>query len=523
MLEIKQRLEKLISNAIGKPVILKDLPPDSEFGDFTLPCFTLGKSPEEIVSSIPESDEYVLEPVSGYLNIRLNWNTLAPDILDSAGKRKPRASGKIMIEFCQANTHKALHLGHIRNICIGESLARILEFLGYDVIRANYQGDVGPHVAKCLWGYLNLGLKEPENEKGKWLGEVYAKACETAPEEDVRRITAALYSGEKEITELWKKTREWSLKYFEKVYRELGVKFDKLYFESEVAKPGLEISRKLLESGIAKLSDGAIISDLGDLGVLVLVNRNGLPLYPAKELALWEIQAREADKCIHVVASEQKLYFRQITALWKKINPEIAEKHVHLPYEIVRLRTGKMSSRSGNVVVYDDVMESLTREVKKRTDDRETAKKISVAALKYAMLKPDINTQIIFDPSESLKLEGNTGPYVLYTFVRSASILRSAQPVSVEKIRLNEKETEIIKHLSRFEQTVLKSAESMKPHILVNYLYSLCVSFNRFYESLPVLKAEKGEKEKRIKIVEAVNRTIRTCLELLGIPVVERM
>ncbi len=528
---LKSELSSTLSRVLGKNVEVRELPAGSPHGDFCLPCFGLSPDPVSAASDLASSvrAEFVIPISEGpYLNFRIDWEKFAPRLLKAVGPSYGRGNEgkKVMVEFCHANTHKELHIGHVRNLCIGEAVARILEFRGNRVLRANYQGDIGPHVAKCIWGYLNLEFPEPKDpvEKGRLLGKLYTEACKKAPEEEVKRITKALYEGDPETVEVWRKTREWSLEYFDSIYREFGVRFDRLYFESQTAEPGKRIALDLLRRGIAKISDGAVVVDLTefDLGIVVLVTKEGYPLYPAKELGLAELQFSEGiDRCIHVVASEQNLYFKQVFKIFEMMDPELSAKSHHLSYELVRLKSGKMSSREGNVVTYHDVTEALRKKVEAEYGS-ESAGKVALAALKYGMLKMDTNTPVSFDLEEATKLKGDTGPYLLYTLVRAKSILEKAgDPGGLEFSDLAPEEIELLRLISRFPSVVKKSAEDLKPHRLARFLFDLSDAFNRFYEKHRVVGSE--HEGRRLEIVRCVSTVLETGLGLLGIETVSRM
>lgn len=532
--------------------------PKPMFGDYAFPCFSLAKAfkknaveiAKEIAARIkPTKEIEKIVAVQGYVNFFINKKIMVEEILKEILKKKERfgdgsCKEKIMVEFCHANTHKAFHIGHVRNICLGESISRILEKKGVKVIRANYQGDIGMHVAKTLWGLLNLkklNLKIPKKNKGSWLGIVYAKANQAAEnkkiEEEINEINRKLYARDKKIMKLWKKTRQWSLDYFKKtIYPDFNVKFDRFYFESEVERKGIEIVKKLLEKGIAKKSEGAIVIDLKKfgLGIFVLLRSDGLPLYSTKDLYLAELQNKEynPDKILHIVGSEQNFYFKQLIKTLEIIAPEIAKKEKHISYELVILPSGKMASREGTVVLYENVLKKLIelakKEIKKRAklnrkELEKRAKKIALSAIKYAMLSQSMEKVIVFNENEIMKFEGNTGPYLLYTYARASSILRKSGKKRIKfKIKsLKEQEINLAKELWNFLETIERAKTQIDPSIIANYCYKLAQTFNEFYHACPVLKSE--EKEQRLAIVQATRIILKESLRLLGIETLEKM
>lgn len=542
-----------------------ETPPQPEFGDIASnTCFSLSKklkkSPQQIANEIVKKIKIPkgsliskVEAKAGYINFFFDYTKITKPILkrifkennnygsSDIGKKK-----SIMVEFAHPNTHKGFHIGHLRNICIGECISKILEFTGHKVYRTNYQGDIGPHVAKCLWGFMNLHkFKAPKENKGEWLSKVYSKVNRYFSEDEkvkqqIMRINNKLYGRDKGIVKIWKMTRKWSLDYLDKIYKELDTKFDKLYFESEVEKRAVEISKELLKKGIAKLSEGAIIIDLSkyDLGIFVLLTKVGNPLYESKDLALAEREFGDfkIDKCIHVVGSEQKFYFQQLFKVFELINSVAAGKSYHLVYELVTLKKGKMSSRLGTVVLYnelkEEILEKTLKEIEKRNpkigkrEKQNLAEKIALGALKYGMLSISCDKLLAFDWEEALQLEGNTGPYLQYAHTRCNGILKKTRgwKVNFENKNLVEEEKKLIKKLMEFPDVVEHSLRDFRPHYICNYAYELATIFSEFYHSCPVIRAETKElRHFRLTLVKATKITLKNSLSLLGIETPERM
>ena len=559
---ILKKIDLLKHKKIGETF---ETPPDPKFGDLASNvCFSLSrklKKPpkaiaEEIVKKIKIPKDSLIEKVeakAGYINIFFNYSKIAKFSLkkilkekNSYGSSNIGKKKKIMIEFAHPNTHKGFHIGHLRNICIGESVSRILEFTGHKVLRTNYQGDIGPHVAKCLWGFINLHkFKAPKENRGDWLGQVYSEAARKFNEDkkvkqEVMKINKKLYERDKEYLKLWKMTRKWSLDDFDKIYEELGTKFDKLYFEAEVEKRAIEISKELLKKGIAKSSEGAIIIDLSkyDLGIYVLLTKEGNPLYESKDLALAEQQFGDfkIDRCIHVVGAEQKFYFQQLFRVFELIGSPGAGKSDHLVYELVTLKKGKMSSRLGTIILYNqlrnEMLKITLKEVEKRNpkmskkEKLELAKKIGFGALKYGMLRLSPDKLLIFDMDEALQLEGNTGSYLQYAHTRCNGILKKAKDwrKNFDNKSLLKEEKKIIKKLIEFSDVVEKALRDFRPHYICNYAYELANIFSEFYHVCPVLKAEtKKMRDFRLTLVKATKITLKNSLNLLGIGTPEIM
>ncbi|MBS3056011.1 MAG: arginine--tRNA ligase [Candidatus Aenigmarchaeota archaeon] len=510
-------------------------PPKNIDADLCLPCFELD---EEKFNTLVEKMRKAkfnfikeINTVGRYINFYINSPEFSKMVLSECSKNYgAQKQDKIyMIEFFHANTHKEMHIGHVRNACIGNAVCRIQEFLGNKVIRANYQGDIGPHVAKVMWGYKHLGLKEPKTGKGEWLGKVYAKTNNFIKgneklENEIRNITKSMYDQDKNVMNEWKKTRKWSLEYYDRIYKEFGLKFDRLYFESEVYGSGIKNVKKLLKNHIAKESEGAIIVDMKDknLGVFILLRSDEAPLYSTKDIGLAELQFREFkfDKLIHIVGSEQKFYFQQLFEVLGMIRPEYKEKNVHVPYELVTLKTGKMSSREGNIVTYDDLKNELVKKLRPNAKNKKDLMKISMGALKYTMLKADNNKVNVFDLDEATQLEGHTGPYIQYTYARLQSILRKSKK-NPKLQALGEDEKEIIKQLSMFPDVVDNAGRSFRPHYITHYLFELASMMNNYYHKKQIIEDEN--EAGLLLMVEAVCNVLKSGMNMLGIEELERM
>lgn len=548
------------------------IPPKRDMGDCAFPCFEIAKNlkqnPAQVAQDIVEKIKKLkghkfideVKAFGPYVNFFLNAQELAKIVLgendDERGKDKLGKGMRVMVEFAHPNTHKAFHIGHLRNITTGESIVRILENAGYKVIRANYQGDVGMHIAKCLWGVLSKKYKVESikdelkaiDDKVAFLGKAYAagsKAFEESEEakKEIVEINDKIYSKDKEIKEVYQETRGWSLEYFNKVYTRVGSHFDRLYFESETFRRGIEIVEKFLKKGIFKESEGAIIFEGSKHGLhdRVFINSKGFPTYEAKDLALAELQFKEysPDAIYHVVAREQSEYFKVMFKALEYTLPKSIGKEKHLVYGWVSLKEGKMSSRTGNVVLgewlLDEVKSRILEimkngEVKVTVGNREgIAERVALAAVKYAFLKTGISNDIQFDMKESISTSGDSGPYLLYIVARIKSILRKADVT--ERLRvtkygdvLEPVEKKLLMQLARFGEATEKAALELDPSKIAQYLFTLAQDFNNFYHECPVLQAEdEAVKKFRFTLIQAVERVMTRGLYLLGVEVVEEM
>ncbi len=566
-MDTKLEVVKLLSKAAGlkesEVSEILEVPPSPELGDFALPCFKLAaklkKAPQIIAKEISgkiKSGELIKEvkATGPYVNIFVNQSQIAENlifnVLAKAGRfgEQSKNNQNVMIEFCHANTHKAFHIGHLRNIVLGESFSRVMEFNGFNVLRVNYQGDIGPHVAKCLWAYQKYHNDEvPKKDRGVWLGKIYAEGAKHhADSEEVQKevaeLTQKLYAGkDKKLMLLWKKTRGWSIEEFEKLYKELDVTFKEFYFESQVEAAGKKIALDMLKKGSATRDQGAIVVDLKkyDLGVCVILATDGHPLYTTKELGLAQkkLAKYNLDKSIHVVGQEQELFFKQMFKIYELLGWPIGKISHHLSYGLVMLPEGKMSSRLGEVVIYHDLAEKVKskalEEVKKRNLNLSAAKqkliadKVAIAALKFGMLKQSPDKTIIFDWERALEFEGDTGPYLQYAFVRARKIMQKAGKMpNKASFSLLQQPAEIalVKNIALFPEVVKKAGREYAPNAVANYAFELANTFSSFYETCPVISAESdGLKNMRLKLVQAFAQTLRNALYLLGIEEVEVM
>jgi arginyl-tRNA synthetase len=558
---MKDKIASLIVNETKLDVVmvssLLEVPPEMDLGDYAFPCFTLSKelkkAPVAIAADLAKSlnkkmpdGVSEIKAVGPYINFFLDKVILAERVLEDVKDEKWGKSTiknkKTMIEFSQPNTHKAFHVGHIRGTSLGESIARISEFLENKTIRVNYSGDTGMHIAKWIWCYKNFHGGDELKEDESWIASIYVdavKRLEKNPnaQEDVNKINKHIESKDnKVINYLWEKTRALSIESWERIYSELGTHFDKHYFESEVEIPGKEIALELLKKKIAKKSDGAVIMNFKkeDLGVFVLLRSDGTVLYSAKDLALAELKNKEfkSDKYITTIGDEQKHHGNQVIKTLEKMKFSKSKDYVFLPFGMVRLPTGKMSSRTGDNILYSDFLKEIIEYTKERIEERtekiskkelsQRALNISIAAIKYSMLKQDPKKVIVFDKKESLRFEGDTGPYLLYSYARASSILKKAKSKAKLKIvNVEKSEASLVKKIDLFPSVVKKAYESLAPNLIANYAYELCQTFNEFYHSCPVMGSDS--EAFRLELVAAFRTALKKSLDLLGIETLEEM
>ncbi|MEP0815312.1 MAG: arginine--tRNA ligase [bacterium] len=521
-------------------------------------------------TSLPCVAEIVRE--AGYVNFYFDVDCVSRCAIEASeengldfGKGAAK-SERIMVEYSQPNTHKVFHVGHTRNAALGAAVANLLEFSGYEVIRANYIGDIGAHVIKCLWALLKFpGEFDHIEDESRRLGEYYSLADKVESGEEIntksgpyaiepelfdaeiKELFARWDSGDAELVRLWRDTRAASLKGFERIYTLLNAGFDHVFYESDVESEGKRCVQELLEMGIAEIGSegdyaGAAYVDLdaklpgSDLRKMVVLRADGSSLYQTKELALAKRKFGEfgIDRAIYVVASEQSFYFKQIFAILKLWGFPQAEKCVHLPYEIVTLAEGKMSSRSGTVVLFEDLLAEamsklahIAREKGYSADAEDTALKVAIGAIKFSMLNIDHNKVLVFDWEQALNFNGQAAPYIQYMGVRAKRILaeagdtsrRSAQPPP----NLQVYDHELALAIGRFPDVVETSADQLAPYVLTRYCFELAQKFGEFYRFCPVLKANVELRDWRLREVEAFLRVLESGLRLLGIEIPEAM
>lgn len=560
-------------------------PPKPEMGDYSFPCFRLAKAlkkgPPQIAGELAgklATDGIVASATAAgpYVNLSLNTGAAARAVLPGWARGEAPSfsakSQKVMVEYSQPNTHKAFHVGHMRNVCLGDSLVRALRALGYPVVAANYLGDVGAHIAKCLWWYLDELTDEqrvpPDTGRGEWLGMLYAKATlgledleaaardggdaeQAALEATKARMTEILLKLEgrdPELAKIWDETRTWSLDEFDEIYAWCRVVFDRVFYESEVDEPGLKLVQEYLDKGVFIESEGAvgIVNDeVKHMPFFMLRKRDGTGLYSTKDLALAQLKFNEyeIDRSIYVVDRRQSDHFRHVFLTLEKMGFEQAKQCEHVPYDVVELPEGAMSTRKGTVVLFSALRERMmgALEAKLReggadlSEEEITARAHDVAlgAIKYGMLQRDVNQKIVFDMDAWMKFEGNTGPYLQYAAARMASILRKgeatgkaldleAAPAATDALQ-EPAERALLTLIDALPGVVQQVAESLRPSPLCHHLYALAKAYSNFYRDCPVLKSEGELLQARLLLVKATREALAYGLDILGIPAPERM
>ncbi len=559
--EILKNLQTVLKKLDIKDIdVLIEQPANSDFGDYSTSVALkltkiLKKNPFEIAQEIVKNlskdlsikKVEVLKP--GFINFWISDKFLVLNVSDLLKKEKfnyPKyylgKNKKIMVEFAHPNTHKLFHIGHLRNISTGESVVRILEAVGNKVIRSNYEGDVGLHIAKCLYGIKNskTNIKKIKSLQAKieFLGKMYSSGTKAYEDnekakQEIIKINKMIYDHDPGIMPLWTKTRQWSLDYFDENYKRFYSYFDRLYFESELPKRAIEITDEILKKGILEKSQGAIIFNGKKYGldIRVFINSLGFPTYEGKELALAEKEFSdfgELDKIIHVVTPEQTSFFKVTFKVEELIDEEkYKNKQYHLIYEWVKLKAGKMSSREGNIIEANWLIDEVKKKIlEKFKGDKDTSEILAVASAKYSFLKNSTQTIIAFDIDESIAVDGNSAPYLIYTYVRCQSVIKKSDfnnETMKQWNNFNNDELNVLRLINQFPETVQQAAVQLAPNLIANYLYELAQKYNYFYQKNKILESEEKTKWFRLMLTQAVKKVIKEGLYLLGIKTVEKM
>jgi arginyl-tRNA synthetase len=554
---MKHLIAKLIAKQTKlseKEIInLIETPPNQELGDYAFPTFSLVKksksSPNEIALNLSKKiNSPNLEKVVAngpYVNFFINFKIQAAITLTEIQKNKnkygssDRGKGKTtLIEFSSPNIAKPFGIGHLRSTIIGNSLANLSDFLGFKTIRINYLGDWGTPFGKIIAGHKRHGSeKELKKNPIKYLLDLYIKATKDKElEKEGKELFRKLEKGDKEALKLWKSFRMESIKEFEKIYKKLNVKFDVYSGESFYNDKMEDVFNKLKENNLLIESEGAQIVNLEkyNLGISLIKKSDGATLYSTRDLAAAIDRKKKYgfDKMIYEVGSEQKLHFKQLFKILELMGYDWATNCQHVDHGLYLDKDGKkFSSRKGKTIFMDEILEETKELAKKEIARREKlpkkelefrASKVAISAILYGDLKNHRANNIVFDIKRFLSFEGNTGPYLLYTFARAKSILRKSKSKSKLYISgITKQEKNLISQLAKFPEIVKEAHESSSPNLVANYSYHVAQAFNEFYHSSKVL--ESSEESFRLSLVSSTSQVLKNALALLGIETIENM
>jgi len=559
-------MKKEIINLLAKQTHLKEqeveslieIPPDEKLGDYAFPCFVLAKKHKKAPNVIAEhlakdiklpAEIEKIEAKGAYLNFFVNKKMIAEEIIKinaNYGKTAIGKKRKIVIDFSAPNIGKPMHIGHIRSTIIGDSLMRIFNFLDYKPIGVNYLGDIGLHIGKLIVAYeLWLDKKALEKDPVAELLRLYIKFCgkeksevQEGLEEEfqdnewtrkAKEKLKLLELGDKKTQKIWDEIRKYSGKGFNKVYEMLNIEFNETVGQSEFGEKGKQIVSGLLLKHIAQSEeDGAIYVKLGEQKKYIL-KANKTASYITYDLgaAVERFKKYKFDRMIYVTDFRQKDHFSQLFAILKLAGYDFSDKLAHLPFGVVKFGTEILATRKGDIILLEDVLQKTIEKAKQEISVRTTkgdAKKVGVGAVKYVILKNEPARDVQFSWEQALNFEGDTGPYLQYSYARASSILRKAGNFNKSKIKidkLSKEEASLVKLISEFPEIVEKASFSLNPSLIANYSFELAQIFNEFYHSCQVIGS--AQEAFRLKLVQAFKTTIKNALNLLGIDVMEEM
>ena len=533
-----------------------EIPPSPGMGDYSFPCFFLADrmkmSPHEIaleirekIGDFPETEFEDVETDGPYVNFFVNRKSLARQVVwdvitqkKKYGESKEGQGKKVIVEFSSPNIAKPFGIGHLRSTIIGNSLANIFEFSGYKVTKINYPGDWGTQFGRLLAGYQKFGkekllLKDPIN----YLLKVYVKASNKKYDKSALEWFKKMEDGDRKALLLWKLFKGFSMEDLKKTYKLLGIKFDAYEAESQYNKKARELLEELKEKKIVKKSKGAQIIELEaqGLGTAVIEKSDGTTLYATRDLAAAiDRQKRyKFDRMIYEVGQEQKLYFKQLFKILDMMGYKWAKSCIHVDHGLYLGKGGKkFSTRKGSMIflkeIIDETLILAKKEIKKRDSTiskkalEERALKTAIAAIFYGDLKNNRTNNIVFDLKKFVSFDGDTGPYILYSYARASSIMKKSEIKSkFEVSELEDKELELVKKISLFPEIVMQAQQNLNPSVIANYSYQLSQAFNEFYHVCRVI--DSPQETFRLALVQSFRQTLKNAMSLLGIEVLEKM
>ncbi len=581
--QVKSAVKELYGiEADDKMIQLQKTRPEFE-GHVTLVVFPFvkaaRKAPAQVAAEIGEKlvGEVVAKfnAVQGFLNLTIAdsfWlGQLEAIAADANYGQLPDRNKLMMVEYSSPNTNKPLHLGHVRNNLLGWSIAKIQEANGWKVVKTNIVNDRGIHICKSMLAWLKFGNGETPESSGKkgdhLIGDYYVRFDkeyrkqvadlmangmdeETAKREaplmkEAQAMLLKWEQGDKEVRELWAKMNSWVYAGFDETYRKMGVAFDKIYYESNTYLEGKsEVEKGLAAGQFYRREDGSVWADLTKDGLdeKLLLRSDGTSVYMTQDIGTAKLRYQDfpIDKMVYVVGNEQEYHFKVLSILLDRLGFPFGKELVHFSYGMVELPNGKMKSREGTVVDADDLMEQMIADAREISKDKvntlpditpeeadEIARKVGLGALKYFILKVDPRKNMLFNPEESIDFNGNTGPFIQYTYARIQSVLRKADNLQIFKLsnlQMNAKELALIQRLADYPAVVRQAGDEFSPAVICNYAYALACDFNSFYHDYSILnEPDEAVRALRLTLAATVAKTIRHAMNLLGIEVPDRM
>lgn len=545
MKQVKAEVAELLSENLGVDVEVEDIEaPEPEHGDLAYPAMQaaseLGENPRQLAEDVAEELEKseLVDSVDvagpGYLNFHLVKDRLADRLSEQLEDEKmgiEQRDDQVLVEFSSPNLAKPMHIGHVRNNCLGDSLQRILDFVGHEVTSENYIGDWGTKHGQVIYAYNKWGSEEEfEENPMEHMYELYVKLHDEADEEDkekAREWSKKIEEGDEEAVELWEMFREATIEYNEEEYERMGIEFDRVTGESVVAEMAEEMIEEGLEKGIFERDeDGSVYVEFEDedMPSTIVKRCDGSTLYLSRDVANIRKRQKEGfDQNLYVVASEQDLHFQQLFDISERFGITDIENE-HISYGMLHLEEGSMSSSKGNIIQLSDVLDEAAEKAREIEDrDIGNAEAVGIGAIKYANLSVSRNKDIEFDWDEVLTFEGDSGPYLQYSNTRAKSILRKSDAEGEFAGEFEEAEYRLLKKLGEFPEKVESAAERREPAKIANYLSALCEEFNSFYHECPVIDSDTETEKRRIQLVELFVEVTDQGLELLGIEPLEEM
>ena len=580
-MSLEQHIQVLVKDAVkalygveatDAQIQLQKTRPEFE-GNITLVVFPFvklaRKAPAQVAAEIGEElakSELIAKynAVQGFLNLVIDdafWVKQLEAIDAEANYgQQPSRNQLMMVEYSSPNTNKPLHLGHVRNNLLGYSIAKIQEANGWKVVKTNIVNDRGIHICKSMLAWLKFGNGETPESSGKkgdhligdyyvrfdkeykaQIAELTAKGLdeETAKREaplmlEAQEMLRKWEANDPEVRGLWARMNEWVYAGFDETYKRLGVSFDKIYYESNTYLEGKsEVEKGLAAGQFYRREDGSVWADLTKDGLdeKLLLRSDGTSVYMTQDIGTAKLRFQDypIDKMVYVVGNEQEYHFKVLSILLDRLGFPFGKELVHFSYGMVELPNGKMKSREGTVVDADDLMDKMIEDAREMNEDPEVARMVGLGALKYFILKVDPRKNMLFNPAESIDFNGNTGPFIQYTYARIQSVLRKAEKLGTLGILgnlggLDPKELGLIQRLTEFPQTVRVAGDNFSPAVICNYAYDLACDFNSFYHDLSILN-EKDEAKRVLRLLLAKNvaKVLNSAMSLLGIEMPERM
>ncbi len=550
---MEKRIQKAVADFLAKEgasevSFVVERPAEMVHGDYTTNAALaagklLGRNPRELADSLATSLLNVLGETAvshvtvagpGFVNITLARETVSLAIAEADAQGSEWGKGIsengqcVIVEYSNPNAFKEMHVGHLVGTVVGEAVSRLTESSGTTVMRDTFGGDIGPNVAKALWGLRKNGITEPTTAHE--IGEAYvigSNKYETDAEAkiEIDELNQAIYAGtDRELMELWRKGREISMEEFRRIWKLLGTHFDFEFFDSDTTEAGVRIVMDGLNKGIFEKSDGAVIYNGEAKGVhtMVFITSHNTPTYEAKDVGLAFLKEERwpSDKVIIVTGNEQTGRFKTVLAALGELAPLLAAKMEHLATGFLKLTSGKMSSREGNVITASELIEDIIKKASEKNEDPLVAEQVAVGAIKYMILRQSPGSDIIFDPEKSLSLEGDSGPYLQYALVRAKSVLAQSA-VGNEKMETPGEVYVIERVLLHFPEVVARASHELAPNLLVTYLIELAGQWNSFYSKERIVGGD--HEAYKLMLARAFVSTMTNGLTLLGIPTPERM